>query len=166
VGPQGHVVAIEPNPETVQKLRDNIQASGDNNVAVQPVACSDSETYLDLFAAARSNTGESSLSQTNASQAGTVRNVYHVQARPLDDILETAGVTRVDLVKIDVEGAEMLVFKGARQTLAHYSPVISVELIDRQLKSMGSSVAEVTEFLRSQGYTARQTIGDNVVFAK
>jgi len=166
MGSQGHVIAIEPNPETVQKLRDNIQASGDNNIAVQPVACSDSETDLDLFAAARSNTGETSLSRANAAQAGTVRAVYHVHARPLDAILEAAGVARVDVVKIDVEGAEMLVLKGARQTLARYSPVISVELIDRQLKSMGSSIAEVTEFLRSQGYSPRQTSSANVLFTK
>ena len=60
----------------------------------------------------------------------------------------------------------MLVLKGARQTLARYSPVISVELIDRQLKSMGSSIAEVTEFLRSQGYSPRQTSSANVLFTK
>jgi len=166
VGSQGRVISIEPNPDTLQKLRDNIQASGDTNVAVQPFACSDAETDLDLFAAARANTGGTSLSRANAEQVGAVSAVYHVHARPLDAILEAAGVSGVDVIKIDVEGAEMLVLKGARQTLARYSPVISVELIDRQLKSMGTSAAEVTEFLRSQGYTPRQMIDANVIFAK
>ena len=44
--------------------------------------------------------------------------------------MREAGVTRVDAVKIDVEGAEFLVLKGAVETLDHYRPVVSVELID------------------------------------
>ena len=64
---------------------------------------------------------------------------YHVRARPLDDIVADTGVSRVDVVKIDVEGAEMLVLKGAAKTLARYHPVLIVELIDKQLRSMGTS---------------------------
>jgi FkbM family methyltransferase len=166
VGPKGHVIAVEPDPDTVRQLRDNIQASGANVIAVQPVACSDSETELDLFAAMRANTGETSLSRANAQQSGGVSAVYHVRARPLDAIIQEAGVSRVDVMKIDVEGAELLVLKGAKQTLARYGPILIVEVMDMQLKSMGASATELREFLRSQGYTPRHSMDSNIEFAK
>jgi FkbM family methyltransferase len=166
VGPKGQVIAIEPNPETVRQLRDNIQASGAKVIAVEPVACSDSEAELELFAAPRANTGQTSLSRANAQQSGAVHAVYRVRARPLDAIIQEAGVSRVDVVKIDVEGAELLVLKGAKQTLARYSPVLFVEVMDNQLQAMGTSAAELKEFLRSQGYTPSHSLDLNIEFAK
>jgi len=164
VGPAGHVIAVEPNPDTVRKLRGNVQASQASVVSVQPVACSDAEGSLELFAAPDSNTGETSLSRANASSTGAVVRSYKVRARPLDDIIRDAGVSRVDAVKIDVEGAELLVLKGAQQTLAKYRPTVIVELIDRQLKAMGTNTAEVTELMRAHGYTLSHRYGENVEF--
>jgi len=168
VGSKGHVIAVEPNPDTVRQLRDNIQASGANVIAVQPVACSDSEGELDLFAAPRPSGGETSLSRVNAQQSGgVVSTVYHVRARPLDAIIQESGVSRVDVMKIDVEGAELLVLRGARQALARYGPTLIVEVEDKKLRPMGASAAELKEFLRSQGYTPRHSIDVvNIEFAK
>lgn len=165
VGPKGRVIAVEPNHATLVRLRDNIRASGAGAViTVAPVACSDSETTLMFYAAPRANTGESSLSSQNASQRGAVADSYQVRARRLDDIVREAGVTRVDAVKIDVEGAEFLVLKGASETLDRYRPVVSVELLEEQLNSMGSSVEEVMAFMQSHGYTSGQFEEYNMVF--
>ena len=68
---------------------------------------------------------------------------YRVRARPLDDIVEESGVARVDAIRIDVEGAEYLVLKGAHETLERYHPEIIVELVERQLQAMGTSTAQV-----------------------
>jgi FkbM family methyltransferase len=165
VGPKGHVIAVEPNHETLVELRANIRASGAGGViAVAPVACADSETTLTFYAAPRRNTGESSLSATNASQEGAIAASYSVRARRLDDIVKEAGVNRVDAIKIDVEGAEFLVLKGAAETLDRYRPVVVVELVDRQLKAMGSSVAEVEAFLRAHGYPEGRMYEQNMVY--
>ena len=165
VGPKGRVIAVEPNQETLLRLRDNIRASGASAViVVAPVACSDSETTLNFFAAPRANTGMSSLSLTNASRLGGIAASYQVRARRLDDIVREAGVARVDAVKIDVEGAEFLVLKGAVETLDRYRPVVSVELIDEGLKQMGASVDDVMAFMRSHGYAPQQYEEENVVF--
>ena len=165
VGPKGRVIAVEPNHETLLRLRDNIRASGASAViVVAPVACSDSETTLNFYAAPRANTGESSLSLASASEEGPVAASYQVRARRLDDIVREVGVTRVDAVKIDVEGAEFLVLKGAVETLDRYRPVVSVEVLDQGLKSMGSSVAEVMAFMRSHGYAPKQLTESNMEF--
>jgi len=157
VGPGGRVLAIEPNPDTVRRLRANIRASGASNVTVAPVACSDSEGVLELFAAAHINTGASSLSEANASHFGPVTAAYRVQGRRLDGIVQESGVTRVDVIKIDVEGAEFMVLKGAAETLDRYHPVVVIEIIEGQLRAMGTSSADVLRFFRAHGYALRHT---------
>jgi FkbM family methyltransferase len=152
VSDAGHVIAIEPNPEIVRQLQANLAASGANVVAVAPVACSDTEGTLDLYAAPEANTGQSSLSKANASQMGATTHTYKVRARPLDDIIRESGVTRVDAIKIDVEGAEYLVLKGAQETLDRFHPMLLVEIVGHQLRAMGSSPTQVRELLRAHGY--------------
>jgi len=167
VGPSGRVLADEPNPETLRKLRANIRESGAAQVVVEPVACSDSEGVVDFFASPRENTSASSMSKVNAAQGNSVSATYRVRTRRLDDIVRESGVTRVDVIKIDVEGAELLVLKGAGETLDRYHPVVEVELIDEQLASMGASSAQVIAFLRSHGYAVRHVYGEfhNTEFA-
>jgi FkbM family methyltransferase len=164
VGSEGHVIAIEPNPQTVELLRANIAASGATVVAVAPVACSDAEAMLDLYAAPAANLGESSLSKSNASQVGAVTQVFRVRAEPLDEIVRKSDITRVDAIKIDVEGAEYLVLKGSQQTLDRFHPMILVELIDRQLHEMGSSSEQVKALLHHYGYREGRRSEDNVEF--
>ena len=78
VGPNGRVIAIEPDPDTVPKLQENIRASGAPNITVQPVACAGSETILEFFAAR--DPGISSLSRANAGK-GAIS--VHVRRRTL-----------------------------------------------------------------------------------
>jgi FkbM family methyltransferase len=158
IGQNGHVIAVEPNPQTLPKLRGNIAANDARAVTVWPVACSDRESTLELYAAPERNTGESSLSKENASQEGSAVTAYSVRARPLDAIVKESKVDRVDVIKIDVEGAELQVLKGAAQTLTDYRPVLVIELEPAQLKSMGASVEEVTQFLASHGYGAGRRV--------
>ena len=165
VGPSGHVIAVEPNPPTLVTLRDDIRVNAYSGIIlVAPVAAYDSETTLTFYAAPRENTGESSLSLANASQTGRIAASYQVRARRLDDIVRDAGVTRVDAVKIDVEGAEFRVLNGAVDTLARYKPVVAVELLDPGLRAMGSSVDEVMAFMRAHGYVPQQRLEANMIF--
>jgi FkbM family methyltransferase len=158
VGPQGRVLAIEPNPDTLSVLRENVAANHYSMVTVEPVACSDSDTTLELFSAADKNSGASSLSRTNAEHFGAARASYRVPARRLDAIIQESGVLGVDVLKIDVEGAELLVLKGAQETIDRFHPVMIMELEETQLINMGTTIAAVTGWLRDRGYTTSQSI--------
>ncbi len=165
LGKSGHVIAVEPNPATLSKLEANISANGMGDViTVAPVACSDAEGTLQFFAAPRANTGESSLSRSNASQEGAAAQPIQVRARPLDDIVAEARLSRVDVIKIDVEGAELLVLRGASKTLDRFHPVVVVELVDHQLQSMGTSEKELRAFMASKGYVAKHSLEANTEF--
>jgi FkbM family methyltransferase len=157
VGPNGRVLAIEPNPEMVRVLRDNVLASAATVISIEPLACSDSEAVADLFVAGQFNTGSSSLSETNAGLGGAVRTTYRVPTCRVDSIVQRSGVSRVDVVKIDVEGSEFQVLKGAQETLARYRPVLVVELDDVLLNTMATNSAEIIAFLESLQYRLHGT---------
>jgi hypothetical protein len=73
----------------------------------------------------------------------------------LDAYLERFGITRVDVVKADVEGSEELVVDGATKLLnnrAGRPQLVLLELFDRNLQAFGSSVAAVVHKMGSLGY--------------
>jgi hypothetical protein len=57
-----------------------------------------------------------------------------------------------------------MVLKGASETLDRYRPAVAVELVDRQLKAMGSSAEEAMAFMRSHGYPPGRMYEMNMVF--
>lgn len=156
VGTSGRVMAVEPNPITLIDLRANIHASRAANVIVVPVALSDSEGELTLFdSRGTGNSGSSSLSAANAGGSGAS---YTVRARTLDDVVAEVGLARIDVIKADVEGAELLVLRGAATTLARFHPKLVLEVVPRQLASMGASVEVLESFLAQHGYTRQRWV--------
>jgi FkbM family methyltransferase len=165
VGSGGRVIAFEPNPETLVRLRRNLALSDVANiVSVQAVACFEKPSRLMLFLRPGANTGESSLSGENASQEGAARAV-EVDPVPLDEILETVRVSRVDVIKMDIEGAEVTALRGATRTLARYRPALVLEVDDHHLHNMGTSEGELRAFLDAAGYMPGFRLGRNVTWA-
>jgi FkbM family methyltransferase len=159
VGPSGRVVAVEANPEMQSALRANIKASG-TEVIVAPFACSDTEAMLELYSGSQSNSGSSSLSKANASTWGPIGAIHQVRARPLDSILNELEISHVDVLKVDVEGAEFGVLLGARELLKRDHPVLMLELDEPLLKSMGSSTEAVLALLHTYGYRCSDRFDD------
>jgi len=156
VGDSGKVVSFEPNPNTVAQLRANVEASGARNVIVQPIACTDQETTLTLYdSTLGGNSGATSLSRDNA---GPLTRPYTVQGRRIDDVVKELGLQRLDVLKADVEGAELVVLRGATETLKRFHPKLVLEVVPRQLENMGTSVAELESFVRSLGYTTDRVL--------
>jgi FkbM family methyltransferase len=158
VGKSGRVVAFEPNPRTVAKLRTNVAASHAANVIIIPVACTDSETTLKFYdATARGNSGASSLSPANA---GKRSREFTVRGRPIDDVLRELGIQRVDVMKVDVEGAELYVLRGAKETLQRFHPKLVIEVVPRQLAGMNTTVEQLFSFIKQMGYTRGRQFDD------
>ena len=162
VGKSGKVVAVEPNPPTADRLRRNVSLNNASNVSVQQVACTDTEMKLHFFQAGFENTGSSSLSKNNARSNQEIE----VRGARLDAIVKELDLRRIDLVKIDVEGAELQVLRGMTESLAKYRPKVIIELVEGNLKNLGASVKEVREFFRQNGYAQESQIdADNYLWA-
>jgi FkbM family methyltransferase len=77
-----------------------------------------------------------------------------VDSVTLDELVADDNSLRPSLIKIDVQGAEMLVLKGAANILRRYGPALFVELQEEGLKRFGTSASEILGHLASQGYLA------------
>ena len=120
VGNSGSVCAFEPCPATHHLLLENIDRNGFNNVRCMPLAVSDRDGEVHLFVSAV-NTGAHSI---YGGAAGTSNSVT-VQCTTLDSFFSEEGWPPVDLVKVDVEGAEKAVFDGMRE-LSQRNPGLRV----------------------------------------
>lgn len=112
------VAAVEANPDTVAVLRAHIALNGVENVDVVPLAAWDSATTLNLGDPNGKVTGGST--RVTVDGPGVV-----VPAGPLDDVL--SGYPAPDLIKLDVEGADLHALRGLRDTLTRARPVLFIE---------------------------------------
>ena len=126
VGATGRVFAFEPNPEVLTQLREHARQNGfQERITVSAAALSDTtgDQVALYVSSCASNSGLSSLDPTwevGASQAAD-RTVL-VETERFDEWRERAQVDRIDLVKIDVEGAEDRVVRGMACTLETAPP--------------------------------------------
>jgi len=131
VGPSGRVIAVEPNPLNVAMLRDSAKDNGFDNIDVLTVALAARPGSVAL----ETDGSNGRVIPIDGPPAEPIAASFVVAARPLDDVLSDAGVTRVDAIKIDVEGAEPLVLKGAGSTITRHRPVLISEFYPMALDS-------------------------------
>lgn len=105
-GPQGQILAIEPLPDIFGRLVYNIRLNPFANLKALELAVADKDGDMTLFVD-NYNRGESSLKIITTAEGRSVR----VPARKLLTILREEGVSRVDALKLDVEGAEDLILE-------------------------------------------------------
>jgi FkbM family methyltransferase len=146
VGPEGLVVAVEPDPQNLSFLRGNLRGS---QVRLFPVAVGREEGEADLYAPP-SNSGGKSLGRVpEGLRQG------RVAVRPLSALLAEAGVgeRRVRLLKLDVEGAE----KDALESLGPWASRVEqvvCELNARTQRAFGYAPSGLVELLSEMGYSA------------
>lgn len=151
VGRDGRVLGLEPDPRLFSVLEENVRRNALARTTLLPVAAAREGGTL-LLAGFDEAAGNFGISRIVADAAVGGR-VFLVRADSLDRILEEERVERVDLLKMDIEGAEGAALAGMEGCLrAHRVGRILVELHPRELYEQGSSVEMLIEMLRSAGY--------------
>lgn len=151
VGPQGVVLAIEASEKIFKYLRQNITANAVTNVCIINCAAAASSGVAKFFDAPTEQFGMGSL----APWAGDENAGYAVESSTLEDILDQRSIEweRVKFIKIDVEGFELDVLKGAERFLTSCSPCILFEFIDWAETRGGYEPGATQAYLMSLGYT-------------
>lgn len=152
VGPTGHVHSFEPVEINYQRLSRNVQRNKLQNVQLNRVATWHEATTLRFQLPADSMNNNGSFHVSSAMPENTLS--YEAKAIRLDDYVREQAINRVDVIKMDVEGAEAHTLRGAAATLERDSPIILMEVNREALEMLGSGTKSLMALLNSWGYRA------------
>jgi FkbM family methyltransferase len=156
-GESGRVLAFEPRPRSQRMLRTLVRAAGlGDRVQLYPLAlAADAGTTslrIPVVPTRAHFHGSAEDRGTTAAFAGLPHREIEVPTASLDDVVAEAGLDRVDVLKLDVEGAELLVLSGARRVLRELRPVVVLEADDLHQARFDATAADVLAEVRDHGY--------------
>ncbi|MEQ8769402.1 MAG: FkbM family methyltransferase [Phycisphaerales bacterium] len=157
--------AFEPIEYNLEMLR--LVVGRMPNVTIEPIALSDTAGEHDIYlpykkASGRLSHGSAHLGTDSGRRSfgtSTAPDVCRttIKTTRLDDWATRANLERLDLMKIDVEGAEALVIEGGIATITRFKPAIYAELIPGTPQRVGRTIDDVINPLRDLGYTMHMT---------
>lgn len=152
VGRGGRVLAIEPGPYAYGRLRETVSRNGLDQVRTLQVALGETPGTLPLYVPPDGSRNYSPTMVPHASATAVDTTV-----RTLDDCLAEWEVERIDLLKLDVEGFEPAVLRGARRALAEGRiGAVLCEFNDYWLRETGASPAALYQMLTTTGLADRE----------
>jgi FkbM family methyltransferase len=150
VGWDGRVVAIEPSPRECARLEKHLRINRCSNVALVPCAVGEDPGEADLYVVDGVDDWCNSL---RPPAVETSTSAVRVRVRRLDDILSELKISRVDFIKLDVEGAELPALYGAIGLLRRENrPAMLVEVQDVRTQRWGYAAREILQFLIRMDY--------------
>ena len=153
VGESGHVIAFEPEPVSYAWLAGNVRRNELANVRLVSCALGEKAATLDLYVGSPDNLGTTSFRKQYNFSGRTVA----VPVRTLDEYCGSQGIAAVNAIKLDVEGAELSVLRGAERVLASH-PILVVEFEESNQRRFDLSCDDLERFLTARGYELH-TIG-------
>lgn len=154
--PEAEIYSFEPIPSTFMKFMRNSALNMCINIRPYNFGLSDTEGTQEMyFDAGESGAGSLRDIRGNAPVRETARFMR------LDDFVEKYGVVP-DVMKIDVEGAELFVLKGGIKTLKENSPIIFIEILRKWCRAFGHEAADVFALLHELGYTGHVVRGEGL----
>lgn len=145
VGSLGKVIAVEPEPKNCKELLENVELNGFKNVIIAQAALSDCDGPKKLYISPWS-TGHSLVAELTESNG--VPSSINVQVKTLDKLLEELNIKKIDMIKIDAEGTEMPILKGAQKTLKN-NPEAKIIVASYHYPG---ELEEVQKFLNNMGF--------------
>jgi len=150
VGKQGQIVAFEPSPPQRSRLRLHLWLNRCSNVRVEKMALGETAGEHEFFVATQGSEGFSGLRPPDV--GASVRSI-RVSLMTVDRYLQEHSISKVDFIKIDVEGGELDFFKGAQSLLRGKTrPVILCELQDVRARAWGHGAVDTANFVRAFGF--------------
>lgn len=156
VGPKGKVFVFEPIPKAQERIMENVSLNGFKNVTLVDLALGSRPGSFVLekpFEASRIN-----LEKKEAVPGEDIL----VKVERLDTLAEEQGLPRADLIKIDVEGAEMEILRGMEGYVNKHHPTFVIELHPQLLPGFNATVSDVLTWLTDRGYTLTAIDAGNI----
>jgi FkbM family methyltransferase len=150
VGSRGKVIAFEPSPRERIRLRHHVWLNCCKNVQIESLALGSSNGEAELYLV------EGAEDWCNSLRPPTVRastKIVGVCVGSLDEYISSKGLGPIDFIKLDVEGAELDVLRGAKNLLASGKrPALLTEVYDIRTEPWGYRAHEIVRLLDQAGY--------------
>ncbi len=162
VGPGGQVHAFEPAPPIYERLRLHVERNRLGDVVhAHPIALSDltGPCTIAFPGAEQDNQGLGSIVNLGP-KSGAARAT--AAAMTLDEFMTDRGLTRLDLMKVDIQGGEPALLRGGRRTLTDLAPDLLMEISPEDLRAAGSDSRELCRMLEEYGYRIHDLKGGRV----
>jgi FkbM family methyltransferase len=156
-GAAGRVIAFEPGPPNVKRLRANLELNPELRARVQVVAQGLSDKAGMLYWEEESGNPGNALLRASESDKTSA-----VAVTRIDDYLREHPIEKLDFIKIDVEGMELAVLRGAAETVARYKPIVYFETLTRYVGMRSDKVYEGFHqfFVEEHGYRLHRLTAD------
>jgi FkbM family methyltransferase len=155
VGPQGRVYALEPQQDMFAALNENANYNGLGNIQMDNIALSDRTEQIQLYRFSDLGVGHTSIAQLEHAVSG----ILTCPAITLDEYVTRNGIESVSLVKLDVEGAELKILKGAQELLRSPNPPVWIlEVNMTTADACGYHPRDLLSLLAEFGYQAYKPI--------
>lgn len=148
VGETGEVISFEPSEENYHLLTENVAMNGFRNVKSFNLGLSNREGEAELFIS--NSTGSNSMF-TRSDKKIEVVGRRRVRLRRVDDLLRELNTPRIDLFKLDAEGAELNILEGSKETLSSCHP----RIVGEAHPAFSASADAILQFLSNFGYTGK-----------
>lgn len=149
----GTVYSFEPEPENYKDLLGNIEANKFKNVRAFNNAVGDKDAAVEMYVN-EDNDGGHSLWNPSSHPENIKTKKHGAKKISVDMVRLDSVIDDVPkIIKIDVEGCEMMVLQGAKRILENHSPHVIMEINWYALQQMGSSHGAIQDYMEGLGYT-------------
>ncbi len=139
------VYAFEPYPRTFHKLETNISLNENSNIKAYNLGLSTEKGMLHMMQHSPFNSGGFRMTDEST-------NAISVPVISLDEFISENHIPKVDFIKIDVEGFELQVLKGAEETIKHFKPILIFEYSVENIQSQGGNIRDTLTHLLNLNY--------------
>lgn len=162
---EGKVYSFEPFPTTFDRLREHVQLNNLPNLSIFNIGLGNQNGELLFQSNFQGNPGMNRVTDDKSLADSTILTTK------IDEFCAQHHIDKIDLIKIDVEGYEFEVLKGAENVLNQCKPKLFIELDDENLKLQHSSAVELINWLLEKKYSivnaeSNQKIDSSFDFAK
>ena len=154
-GPTGQVIAFEPVEKIAQVLEENVRRNELDWVKVIRAGVSASEGRADIYFSCGQGDSDDEhhgLSRIYPSSSKTLA-LQSIRLTTLDRFISATPVDHLDLIKIDIEGAELPCLQGAKHTIVRYKPMLIVEIQAVTASVAGYAQTDILNYLAQFGYS-------------
>lgn len=142
------IISFEPYPRTFLKLKKNLELNSYSNIILENIALGNTDSTINMVEECETNSG--GFRVYNPKAHGVRSKVTQVEQITLDQYFSNIN-EKITFIKIDVEGFEYNVLRGAKSIIKKHQPILYIELSNSNLKAQGSSASQVIELLHHYG---------------